>query len=292
MKATGMSAATARQKLATALRDADIETADLDARLLLQAVTGLDATALARAPERQLSDAELARLADYQSQRLARRPTSKIIGGKEFWGRVFRVTDDVLDPRPDSETLIAAALDKLPVGFDGSIVDLGTGSGCLLVTLLAERPASNGFGVDESSEALAVAQDNARLFQLDGRAQFIKGDWLAPVRGRHALIVANPPYVTTQEMAELAPEVCDYDPHGALHGGVDGLDPYRHICAQASAHLHIDGWLMFEIGHRQAEAVRALMAAQGFVDIACLTDLAGRDRVVLGRMPDADCAEK
>lgn len=282
----------AQRAVQTAFSEAGLQSAALDARLLLQAATGLDATALARAPKRHLHEAEWARLADYQSQRLARRPVSKIIGRKEFYGRDFIVSDAVLDPRPDSETLIAAALDILPAGFDGSIVDLGTGSGCLLLTLLAERPAASGIGVDESKQALAVAAENARRFDMGARGQFIKGDWLAPVRGRHQLIIANPPYITTDEMDELAPEVRDYDPLTALHGGADGLNPYRHICAALTAHLSADGWVIFEIGHRQGAAVRALMAAQGLKDVACVKDLAGHDRVVLGRMAKARAAEK
>lgn len=280
---SGMTARAAQAALAAALRAADMETADLDARLLLQGALGADATELARDPERALNEAEAARLADVAAQRLAHKPVSRIFGKREFYGRDFIINERVLDPRPDSETLIEAALEYLPPDAALTILDLGTGSGCLLLTLLAERDTMQGVGADVSPHALAVARDNAAHLGLESRAAFIESDWLKNIAGRFDMIVSNPPYLAPGEMEFLARDVADYDPHLALYGGSDGLDPYRFICREAAAFLNPGGHLVFEIGALQASRVIAIMQEAGFEGVALRQDLAGRDRVVYGQ---------
>lgn len=282
-----MSAQAAQRHLAGLLRDGEIDSADLDARLLLQGALACDAAALARAPERILSSAEAAQLADYAAQRLAHKPVSRIFGRREFYGRHFIINDRVLDPRPDSETLIETALAKLPDAFSGQILDLGTGSGCLLLTLLAERTGAHGLGGDVSAPALDVARANAAQLGLHDRAVFIESDWLKNITGSFDMIIANPPYLGPGEMEWLARDVADYDPHLALYGGADGLDPYRHLSHAAVDFLAPAAWLIFEIGHLQARAVSHIMADAGFGAISVVPDLAGRDRVVIGQYEGA-----
>ncbi|WP_151717508.1 peptide chain release factor N(5)-glutamine methyltransferase [Gemmobacter serpentinus] len=247
-----------------------------DARLLI-------AYALEVAPDRlpmMMQDTmpkdALARLAPLLAARAARQPVSQITGQRLFWGRSFRVTCDVLDPRPETESLIAAAL-SAPFS---RVLDLGTGSGAILLTLLAERPQATGLATDLSPAALAVAQDNADKLELRARTAFALGSWFAPVTGQFDLIVSNPPYIAADEMADLSPDVLQWEPHLALTPGGDGLDPYRAIAAGADAHLAPGGRLMVEIGPTQGPAVQALFVAAGLEAVQVLPDMDGRDRVV------------
>lgn len=278
-----MRLAAAQGALAKLLREAGIETSALDARLLVQGALDYDAGQLALAHDEALSHAAAMRLADYAAQRLKHKPVSRIFGSRGFYGRDFIINERVLDPRPDSETLIEVALAHLPDGAAARLLDLGTGSGCLLLTLLAERPALTGMGVDVSAQALDVARANAAALGLADRADFIESDWLKNITGTYEMIVSNPPYLGPGEIEWLARDVADYDPHLALYGGSDGLDPYRHLCRNAAAFLVQDGWLVFEIGALQARAVRGFMQEAGFSNIAVQQDLAGRDRVVCGQ---------
>ena len=209
-------------------------------------------------------------------KRAARVPVSHITGTREFYGRVFQVTRDVLDPRPDTETLIEIAL-RHPFR---RVLDLGTGSGCILLSLLAERPGSSGTGTDISTTALSVARANAEALGLAGRASFIASNWFAATDGRFDLIVSNPPYIAASEMAALDPEVRDYEPRIALTPGGDGLDAYRAISAGLAAHLTPDGRVLLEIGPTQAGAVGQILASAGLTVVAVHPDLDGRDRVV------------
>jgi len=209
--------------------------------------------------------------------RAARQPVSQILGWREFWKHRFRVTQDTLDPRPETETLVAAAL-ELP--WD-TLLDLGTGTGAILLSLLAERPHARGLGVDMSQAALEVAQDNARALGIT--TDFRRSDWFSAVEGRFGLILSNPPYIALDEMAALSPEVRDWEPREALTDEGDGLGAYRAIVAGAGAHLLPQGWLAVEIGPTQGPAVAGLMAAAGFRRIALRPDLDGRDRVVMGQ---------
>ncbi len=252
-----------------------------DARLLVAHALCLPAERLTLHLDDPLPAGAAARLDASLAARAARQPVSQILGERLFWGRMFEVTRDVLDPRPETETLIAAALEE---AFD-SVLDLGTGSGAILLTLLAERPRARGLGVDRSEAALAVALSNARRLGIAGRCETRRSDWFSAVDGRFELIVANPPYLACDEMAALAPETRDWEPEGALLGGADGLDAYRAIAAGAGAHLVPGGRLLLEIGSTQRASVVALLEAAGLVAIDCRPDLDRRDRVVSARAP-------
>jgi release factor glutamine methyltransferase len=218
-------------------------------------------------------------LAANLAARCQRQPVSQITGQRLFWGRNFRVTQDVLDPRPETESLIEAALAE---PFQ-RVLDLGTGTGAILLTLLAERPATSGLGIDLSPEALQVAQSNAETLGLAPRATFAQSDWFTAVPGQYDLIVSNPPYIAEAEMAALSPEVRLWEPHLALTPGGDGLDAYRAIAAGVVPHLAPGGRLLVEIGPTQGAAVAGLFTAAGLAEIRVLPDLDGRDRVVAAR---------
>jgi release factor glutamine methyltransferase len=266
------------------LRECGIDTAPTDARLLL-------AQAMAIAPDRltlhladTLDDRHRQRFDAAIAARAAHQPVAQILGYRDFWGHRFKVTADTLDPRPDTETLVAAALEQ-PFF---SVLDLGTGTGCILLSLLAERPAARGLGVDLSPKALAVAVENARALGLSARATFKQSDWLSAVTGRFDLIVSNPPYIAADEMPGLAPDVRDWEPHLALTPGGDGLDPYRILARSAPSRLMPGGWLRVEIGPTQAAAVSGLFLAAGLTDLSVRPDLDGRDRVVQAMKPYDD----
>lgn len=211
--------------------------------------------------------------------RLDRQPVSQIIGRRAFWNHDFHVTRDTLDPRPETELLVEAALAE-PFA---SVLDMGTGTGAILISLLAERPGVRGVATDISPAALGVAKANAA--RIGVQAEFLLSDWFSNLNECFALIVSNPPYIALDEMAALSPEVRDWEPHLALTDGGDGLAAYRAICAGAPRHLRPGGRLMVEIGPTQVAAVSGLMQQAGFVDIATLQDLDGRDRVVWCRKP-------
>ena len=215
------------------------------------------------------------------NRRAAREPFSHLVGYRDFYKYRFRVGPAVLDPRPETELLVEQALS---VSFD-SVLDLGVGSGCILLSLLKDRPNAQGVGVDLSSDALSIAKDNAALLDVDARLRLLCSDWFANVTGTFDLIVSNPPYIAADEMAGLAPEVRNFEPRMALTDEGDGLQFYRRIIAGASAHLHAGGHVMVEIGPIQAAAVSLMMADAGFADIAVLQDLDGRDRVVQCQKP-------
>lgn len=211
------------------------------------------------------------------ARRRAGEPITRIIGHREFWGRMFRVTPDVLDPRPDTETLIAAAL----AGPEPTrLLDLGTGSGIIAVTLLAEWPDATGVASDMSAAALMVARDNAARHHVAGRLDLRQADWWDGITGTFDLILSNPPYIAAAEMAGLAREVRDHDPHLALTDGADGLSAYRAIAAGLAAHLAPQGRVALEIGLTQGRDVVAILRAAGLRDPMIWPDFEGRDRVV------------
>jgi release factor glutamine methyltransferase len=216
-------------------------------------------------------------------RRLDHEPVARIIGRRMFWGRDFKITLQVLDPRPETETLIAAAL-ELEGAPPATFLDLGTGSGIIAVTLAAEWPGARGFATDLSDDALAVARENAAAHGVEARIGFARADWFAGVIGQFDLIVSNPPYIAADEMAGLAPEVRGHDPEPALTPGGDGLGAYRAIAAGAPAHLAPGGHLLVEIGPSQGAAVAALFRAAGLVGVRVLPDLDNRDRVVAGQL--------
>ena len=262
------------------LRAAGVPDAPRDARRLLAHALGIAPDRLTLHLAEDLPAGAEAAFEAALSRRERREPVSHITGRRAFYGRDFLVTRDVLDPRPETETLIEQALSK-PFS---RVLDLGTGSGCILLTLLAERPEATGVGVDLSEAALAVARRNAGALEI-ARADFARSDWCAAVEGRFDLIVSNPPYIAADEMPGLAPEVRDWEPEMALSPGGDGLDAYRAIAACAPAHLAPGGRLMVEIGPTQGAAVSALFRAAGLENVAIHSDIDGRDRVVCAEKP-------
>ncbi|QCO56709.1 peptide chain release factor N(5)-glutamine methyltransferase (plasmid) [Pseudorhodobacter turbinis] len=269
----------ARRSGVERLTAAGVPDAAQDVAMLLAHVLGVSRADLAlMSPQTLLSCAQVAGFEVAISARAARQPLSHITGQRLFWGRSFIVTPDVLDPRPETETLIAAALAH-PFA---SVLDLGTGSGCILLSLLADRTAARGLGVDISAPALAVAARNQA--RLGVSALWAQGSWFDPVQGRFDLIVSNPPYIAVDEMAALSPEVQGWEPHLALTPGGDGLAPYRIISATAPKHLTATGRLVVEIGPSQGAAVAALFRAAGFKRVEILLDLDGRGRVVSGQL--------
>lgn len=248
-----------------------------DARLLARWASGLEAAAFAARLDESPTAPEAARFAAGLAARAARKPISQIMGGREFWGRRFEVTGDVLDPRPETETLIAAALEG---PAPARILDLGLGSGCILLTLLAEWRQATGLGVERSAPALEVARRNADALGLSGRAQLMPGDWFEGVRGRFDLVVSNPPYIPEAEVEALDAEVRGWEPFGALSGGADGLDCYRAIATGLDAALAPRGRAILEIGAGQEDEVAAIFAAQGFDLVHAHRDLDERPRAL------------
>jgi release factor glutamine methyltransferase len=263
------------------LREAGVEGPERDARRLLAHAIGCAPDVLAGRLSDPLPADVAERFAALVARRAAREPVSHITGRRVFWGRDFRVTRDVLDPRPETETLVALAL----VEPFARVLDLGTGSGCILVSLLADRPGARGVGSDLSPEALAVAGENAAAHGVADRLVLTPSDWFADLGGRYDLIVSNPPYIAAGEMAELSPEVRDHEPRAALTDGGDGLSAYRAIAAGAPDHLAPGGRLLVEIGPTQGAAVSRLFAGAGLERVAVHPDLDGRDRVVSARHP-------
>jgi release factor glutamine methyltransferase len=262
------------------LKQAGVDDPVRDARLLMAACMKISVSRLTLHTHVELEDAaEIVFFGDI-GQRVARTPVSHLLGYRDFYGRRFTVTPDVLDPRGDTETLIEAAL---AVQFD-DVLDLGTGSGCILVTLLAERVAANGIGVDVSQRAVSVAELNAHALGVSERCAFVVSDWFESVNGIYDLIVSNPPYIALNEMPGLAPELA-HEPRTALTDEADGIESYRTIVAGASANLRQGGWLMVEIGPTQGAAVIALFEASGLSKSEICIDLNCRNRVVIGQKP-------
>ncbi|RMA41885.1 peptide chain release factor N(5)-glutamine methyltransferase [Rhodophyticola porphyridii] len=261
------------------LRAAGLDGADRDARWLMAGALGVPPDRVILRLQDPLSDPAACSFETAIARRLDREPVSHILGGRWFYGRWFRVTRDVLDPRPETETLVDLALNA-PFS---TVLDLGTGTGCILLSLLAERPGATGLGTDISPEALAVAERNATGLGLSDRLDLRLSDWTADVTGRFDLIVSNPPYISAAEMADLAPDVRDHEPHLALTDGGDGLAAYRAITAGAPHHLARGGRLLVEIGWTQGPAVSALFRAAGLEEIAVHSDMDGRPRVVSGQ---------
>jgi len=261
------------------LAEAGVPDAPRDARRLLAHAMRLPPDRLTLHLADSLSAEHLNRFESAIAARARRQPVSQITGHRDFFGRSFRVTPDVLDPRPETEVLVLAALAQ-PFA---RVLDLGTGSGCILLTLLAERPDVTGLGTDLSDEALAVARSNCQRLRLEGRAELAAGNWYGAVTKRgFDLIVSNPPYIAANEMPMLSPEVRDWEPHMALTPGGDGLDAFRAIAAGALVHLARGGRLIAEIGTGQGADVAALWQDAGLTSVEILPDLDGRDRAVRG----------
>ena len=265
------------------LKAAGVDSPVMDARLLVEAATGTTRADIITDPRRVLSQGQIEAVEAVIARRERREPISHILGRKGFWKVMLRVTPDVLTPRPDTELLVSTALEAFPEPARFSLLDLGVGSGAVMLAILAERPAAKGLGIDVSEEALAVARDNAASLGLEGRAAFLRGDWTAGL-GEHGfdLVVSNPPYIATAVIDTLEPEVRDHEPRVALDGGADGLDAYRRLAPEIMRVLKPGGRFAVEIGFDQGAAVTALFEAAGSGAIRLLRDLAGLDRVVAG----------
>ncbi len=269
-------------QLAAALLDAaGVPKARFEARLLVAHTLGLDPATVFAQPHRTMTEAEQGRLAGIVRRRANREPMAHIVGMREFWSLPLAVSPSTLIPRPDSETVVEAALEHLPDQAHGRVLDLGTGSGCLLLAVLSERPLASGIGLDLSAEALAVAEANAVHLGLQDRAQFLRGDWAAPVRGRFDVVLCNPPYIRSADLATLEPEVSRFEPRAALDGGADGLDCYRALIPSLAGLLHREGIAALEIAYNQTEAVSACAAANGLQVLEIKADLSGHPRCVV-----------
>lgn len=253
------------------------DTAARDARALMAHVLGVDPGRLTTELSRTVNPAQVSQFEHLVRRRMAREPISQIVGFRLFWGRRFQVTRDVLDPRPETETLIETALSgRAP----DRILDLGTGTGCILLTLLAEWPDARGTGVDLSAVALEVATRNVAALGLGDRANLLDSNWYDRVDGQFDLIVSNPPYVAAAEMAALQPEVRDWEPELALSPGGDGLDAYRVLAKGLDEHLSAGGRALFEIGAGQGAEVHRILTDTSLGPVQFHHDLDGRDRVV------------
>lgn len=274
--------AQALTRAAGKLASSGIAAPRLDARLLLAHALGVPSEKMTSLGAQTLSEAEQSAFFDLLLRRRAGEPVSRLVGRREFWSLDFDITPDVLDPRPDSETVVEAALGALQGRAAPRIVDLGTGSGCLLLALLSERPDATGLGIDISAAACRVAAGNARRLGLDERAAFACMDWNgAMAAGGCDVVVSNPPYIADGEIDGLAPEVARHDPRGALSGGADGLDAYRRLAPASAALLRPGGFAAVEVGAGQGPAVERLFAAHGLALRAARRDLAGIDRCLV-----------
>ncbi len=260
------------------LEKAGIQEAALDARLLLEEVCGTDRNTLLAHGDRAVTEEEETQFRIFIERRSTHEPLQQITGWQEFMGLRFSVTEDVLVPRQDTETLVEEVMRYLRDGME--ILDVCTGSGCILLSLLRYSNGCRGVGCDISEKALAVAGQNAK--ELGISAQFIQSDLFESIEGRFEYIVSNPPYIRKDMIPTLMEEVRDHEPLIALDGGEDGLDFYRKITREATEHLYSGGMLFFEIGYDQGEAVKLLMEEEGYEEVTVSQDLAGLDRVVYG----------
>jgi release factor glutamine methyltransferase len=262
-----------------------IETAALDARLLLQHASGLAYERIVAEPDAPIADGEVQLLDILVQRRLAFEPVSRIVGEREFYGRSFVVTPDVLDPRADTETLIMAILPLIAGHPVLRILDLGTGSGILAITLLSELPTATAVATDISREALAVASANAAHYHVLNRLAFVHGNWFDDVDGMFDLIVSNPPYIPYGHIGGLAPDVRNFDPLKALDGGPDGLEAYRRIASGAACHIVPHGHIAVEVGAGQADDVTEIFGNAGFLAKSRHNDLGGHIRVLIFGFP-------
>lgn len=268
------------------MRKAGIETARLEARWLLAHFAGcLSSDLIARGGDEVLNET-ISMYYEGVARRVAHVPLQHILGTTEFYGLEFLSDTRALIPRPDSEIVVEAALAQVPDNMPVFIADLGTGSGCLLSAILANRPLASGEGVEASPDAAALARENLIRLGLSDRASIHNGPWSDWQKwGAADLIISNPPYIVSAEMAGLMPEVRDHDPAAALDGGPDGLNAYREIVGLAAGRMKPGGWLVFEIGYDQRLSVGALLETAGFEAITCLKDLGGNDRAIAAQHP-------
>jgi release factor glutamine methyltransferase len=265
------------------LKDAGIDQPSIDARLMLEVAAGVTRTEIVTDPYRELTAEQAAMLDEFLARRARREPVSHIIGRKGFWKILLQVNKNVLTPRPETEVIVDEVLKAFPEAMPFSMLDLGVGSGTILLAVLAERPAAKGLGVDASSEALAVARDNAANLDLNTRAALMHGDWTAGLAdASFDLVVSNPPYIPSAVIETLEPEVRDHEPRLALDGGEDGLEAYRLLAPEILRVLKPGGMFAVEIGYDQSKAVESLFNAAGAQGVRTVKDLSTHDRVVTG----------
>lgn len=276
------------------LRAAGVEGAALDARVIVAGLLGLDLTALVTAGDRPVAEPDRAAVQAAVARRIAGEPPGRILGRREFHGHLFELGPDTLEPRADTEALVDAALALVRAGGvpgagpDGEglrFADLGTGTGAIAVALAAALPRATSVAVDLSAGAAEVARRNAEAIGVSGRLTVVQGSWCEPLEGVFGLILSNPPYIASADLADLDREVREHDPALALDGGPDGLSAYRAILGAAPGRLLPGGTLAVEIGWKQGRDVMALFGASGLTNVRCLPDLAGRDRVVAAARP-------
>jgi release factor glutamine methyltransferase len=260
-----------------------VESPTIDARLLLEAAAPVSRAEIVADPHRTLGAEAEARLEDFVARRERREPVSQILGRKGFWTLMLNVGPGVLSPRPETETILDVVLPAFPPERAFSVLDLGVGSGAILLSILAERPRAKGLGVDVSEDALAVARDNAAQLGLEARVALLRTDWTAGLGdATFDLVVSNPPYIPTAQIEALQPEVRDHEPRLALDGGPDGLDAYRQLAPEILRVLRPGGRFAVEVGIGQAADVERLFQAAGAEQIVTHNDLAARPRVVAG----------
>lgn len=281
-----MSTLSALHRLArTRLAEAGIADATVDARVLVEEITGTSPADLLARPDREIAAETIARLDAALVRRAAHEPVHRILGWREFHGLRLSLSPETLEPRDDTEALVDAVLPfvRETARREGScrILDLGTGTGAIALALLEEEPRAAAVGADISAEALRTAGANAAAAGLASRFAAVHSDWFSRIEGRFHLIAANPPYIETDAIEALQPEVRLFDPLVALDGGADGLDAYRQIAAGAAAHLEAGGRVALEIGHRQKQAVEALFGGAGFSLVRAERDLGGNDRAMV-----------
>ncbi|OYX31376.1 MAG: protein-(glutamine-N5) methyltransferase, release factor-specific [Caulobacterales bacterium 32-69-10] len=265
------------------LKAARIDSPVIDSRLLVEAATGASRLEIATDPYRVVTGEQQAVLDGYVARRERREPVARILGRKGFWKIMLNVSPAVLTPRPDTETILDVVLPAFEEHRRFQLLDLGVGSGAILLAILAERPGATGLGTDISEDAIAVARDNAASLGLEGRAAFLHGDWTHGMADdSFDLVVSNPPYIAQAVIETLDPEVRDHDPRLALDGGEDGLDHYRTLAPEILRVLRPGGLFAVEIGYDQAEAVTALFEAAGADALRTVKDLSTRDRVIAG----------
>ena len=265
------------------LKAAQIESPVIDARLLVEAACEATRIDIISDPYRAVTDAQAAQLDTFLDRRERREPVSRILGRKGFWKILVGVTPHVLSPRPESEVIVDLTLRAFPEGMAFNILDLGVGSGAIMLAILAERPAAQALGVDVSEDALATARENAANLGLEGRAAFLRGDWtMGLADASFDVVVSNPPYIETGVIPTLDPEVKAHDPHLALDGGADGLDAYRALAPEILRVLKPGAPFFLEIGNTQKDAVEALMREAGADGVTTVRDLSDWDRVVTG----------
>ena len=280
---SGLNTNSARRFLRKQFEQAGLPDCDAEARDLVMAATGLSRAQMITEGTEFISPEAFDRLQDYSARRLSGEPADNILGWREFYGRRFDISPDVLSPRQETEEVTAKALAQISAMQAPHILDLGTGSGAIITTILCERADAVGTAADISKAALDMAKKNAAAYGVTDRLTFLQSDWFDNIEGQFDLIISNPPYIDSAAMAQLPREVLAFDPQISLHGGEDGLTPYRIIAAQAGQHLKPGGVLVFEIGFDQGRSVPDILRRAGFINAEMFRDIAGQPRIVTAR---------